>query len=195
MADWGGVITQRYDVITTVSSVPVSTPAFAPQGSYTFTADGSFTVNVPVKRIEIHYCDLQGVSTSSLVDSPKPGRVFDVVLGGASKAVVSVVNVDGYVCSQNFGFVRVDGTAQALHRPLPRGKMELMIASDSMISFAAETGAVDADMYNAAGELISAKRIAEFVLEGGSLNVELGDAEYMILRIAAKRKGFFIRFR
>ena len=195
VSDWGGIVTQRHESVTTVSPVPVSVPGFAPQGTYTFTADGTVAVLDSVKRIEIAYFAADGsVTGRSTIDDPVPGLVLDVALGDAATAVVSVER--GWGASvQNFGPVRVMSSARALCRSLPKGRMELMVAADAELTFASETGAVEIDSYGASGELLGSLRAAEFVRAGVPFAVSTGDADYLVLRISGKRRGLHLNIR
>ena len=190
-AEWGEVM-QRFAQVTTVSAAPVCTPTFAPQGAFTFAADGSVTPERALTSLTFVSRDSDGVEIArSVVAGPIIGNAYAVSLGNAVSVDV-LVDETVETAEQDFGPVVVSCAGEALYRVVDRKRYELMLPADATVTFAAETGAVTATYYDANGEVIGSRELVGAIKAGVPLPVPLEGARYAVLRVSTPKPGLLL---
>ncbi|HOF62273.1 MAG TPA: hypothetical protein PK251_14715 [Candidatus Latescibacteria bacterium] len=195
VSDWG-VITQRFVQVTLVSTEPVTTPAFAPQGAYMFTADGTVTPARSLESLTLIERAADGTEVGrSVVTRPAVGKAYDVTLGTAALVDVIAEDAADNVNEQDFGPVVVSCTSEALYRTVDQKTYELMVSGDATLTFAEKSGSVTATFYDANGEVLGTQELVARIAAETPLAVTLNGARYAVLEVCASKKGFVMTVR
>ena len=184
-AVFGASVRQVFSLVTTESRRPVSVPAFAPEGEYTFVADGTIVLVCAAEAMTIRRYAANGAELSSdRYVSLSAGAVHEVALNGGVRAVVSVVGaLQQETVAQDLGIVAAHGMSETFVRQTSKRRYELLVTDDVLFTAKTDLGEVFADSYDAAGDLIGTTKVAGAVAEGGSFIVEKGDAAKVVVRV------------
>lgn len=195
VADFG-VITQRFAIATTISTQPVVLPAFAPQDRYEFSADGSFVAAEDLVSVTVTTYDAGGNVVGTETRSPVPSFAeVPVALNGAVRAEVRAVSAEAHEFAQGYEVADVLGGSLSLMRQTGKRAYEMMIAADAVLTFKLEVASVCADSYDADGNKTGSTSLCGRKIPGQTLEVSVGDADSLVLRIALPAPGYLLSVR
>ena len=193
------VVTQEFASVQTRSYRPVSIPEFAPETSFAFVADGSVTFKRPVDSVSVVSYGTDGsVVSSETHANVSAGDSLDIAVGDASKTVLTLNGVAvpaGAVVIQDFAVASVQSEDGVLFRMTGRHECEFMLPSGATVLFNAAVDEIFADVCDANGDVTGTERIHGHVNAGSSVQVDVSDGTYQILRVKLMRPGIQLIFR
>jgi hypothetical protein len=187
-------VTQDFPCARTQSFRPVAVPEFAPERTFTFTADGSVELKrAAASAIMVAYAVDGSVISTKTQSNLNAGDQLQVEVGTALKTVLTLNGVDvpdDKSALQEFDIATVHSCDGVLFRKTGRHECEFMIPADATISFSVAVDEMFADDYNDAGELTGSKRLHGHVDASESVDVDSGDGAYRVLRVKLSHPRF-----